>query len=175
VAAKTAVATGRLVATKAPAQQHASLATTQTIVQLAIHVRHTTQTALHTVTAMVQFVQSVLLTVTVIHVRLAMTALRAVTMNANRAHSETVKTVQHAVVLVVALATATAQSALHTANQIQLVLKTATQSAVLSLKTETQTVQTAQHAMTHASQPSVVHAIQTQTRRLSSKIRFLSV
>jgi hypothetical protein len=134
--------------------------------QLAMVVRHTTQIVLHTATVMVQLVQSV---------RHAMTARLAVTMSANRALLVTAMTVRHVQVLVVASATATAQSVRLTANQIQLVSKTATQSVVHGLKIATQTVLTVQHVMIHANQLSVVHAMQTQTRRLSSKTRFLSV
>ena len=54
VAAKTAVAIGHLVATKALVQQHASLVTTQMIEQLAMVARHTTQIVLHMATAMAQ-------------------------------------------------------------------------------------------------------------------------
>jgi hypothetical protein len=99
----------------------------------------------------------------------------------------TAKIVQHVQVLVVASATATVQSVLHTASQIHLASKTALQSAVGQkivvvtqvaihlAKSAIPTVQTVQHAMIHANHHSAVHATQTQTRRLSSKTRFLSV
>jgi hypothetical protein len=178
VVVKTAVAIGLLVETKVPVQLHASLVTTLMTAQLAMVVRHTTQIVRRTVTAMEQLAQSVLLTVTVIHVRHAMTAMhvqRVVTMNANLVLLVTAKTVRHVQVLVVASATATVQSVLHTASQIHHVSKTATQSVVHGLRTETPIVRTAQHAMIHANHLSVVHVTQTQTRRLSSKTRFLSV
>ena len=99
----------------------------------------------------------------------------------------TAKIVQHVQVLVVASATVTVQSVLHTVSQIQLDSKTALQSAVGQkiavviqvvihlVKSATQTVRTVQHAMIHANHHSAVHATQTQTRRLSSRTRFLSV
>jgi hypothetical protein len=170
VAAKTAVAIGHLVATRAPVQQHASLATTQKTAQPVMAARHTTQIVLHLVVA----------AMTAMHVRLV------ATMSANHAHLVTAKIAQHAQVLVVASATATALSALHTASQIHRVSKIAPQSAVglktvvviqvaiQTAKSATQIAQTAQPAMTHASHHSVEHATQTQTRRLSSKTRFLS-
>jgi hypothetical protein len=166
VAAKTAVAIGHLVATRAPVQQHASLATTQKTAQPVMAARHTTQIVLHLVVG----------AMTAMHARLV------ATMSANHAHLVTAKIAQHAQVLVVASATATALSALHTASQIHHVLKTALQSAVgqktvaviLLAKSATQIAQTAQPAMTHASHHSAAHATQTQTRRLSSKTRFLS-
>jgi hypothetical protein len=167
VAAKTAVAIGHLVATRVPVQQHVSLATTQMTAQPVMAARHTTQIVLHLVVA----------AMTAMHARLA------VTMSANHVLLVTAKIAQHAQVLVVASATATVQSALHTASQIHRVSKIAPQSAV-GLKTvvviqvaksATQTALTAQHAMTHASHHSAAHATQTQTRRLSSKIRYLSV
>jgi hypothetical protein len=175
VVVKTAVAIGLLVETKVPEQQHASLVTTPMTAQLAMVVRHTTQIVLRTVTAMEQLAQSVLHMVTVIHVRHAMTARLVVTMNANLELLVTAKTVRHVQVLVVASATATVQSVLHTASQIHHVSKTATQSVVHGLRTGTPIVRTAQHAMIHANHLSVVHVTQTQTRRLSSKTRFLSV
>jgi hypothetical protein len=113
--------------------------------------------------------------------------MEAVMQIARHALLVTAKTVQHVQVLVVASATATVQSVLHTASQILHASKTALQSAVGQkiaavtqvaihlAKRETQTVQTVQHAMTHANHHSAVLATQTQTRRLSSKTRFLSV
>jgi hypothetical protein len=181
VAAKTAVAIGRrMVATAGiqviRVQQHASLATTQMTAQLAMVVRLTTQIVLLMVTA-THAHHSAVAAMTVMHVR------HAVTMSVNLVLLETARTAQRVQVLVVASATATVQSALHTANRIHRVSKTALQSAVgqktvaviLLAKSATQTVLTAQHAMIHANQVSVVHATQTQTRRLSSKTRFLSV
>jgi hypothetical protein len=106
---------------------------------------------------------------------------------ARHALSVTAKIVQRVQVLAVASATATAQSALHTASQILHASKTALQSAVGQkiavviqvvtqvAKKETQTGQTVQLAMIHANQLSAVHATQTLTRRLSSRTRFLSV
>jgi hypothetical protein len=91
----------------------------------------------------------------------------------------TAKIVQHVQVLVVASATATVQSVLHTASLIHHASKTALQSAVgqktAVAKSAIQTVLTVQHVMIHANQLSVAHATQTQIRRLSSKTRFLSV
>jgi hypothetical protein len=99
----------------------------------------------------------------------------------------TAKIVQLVQVLVVASATATVQSVLHTESQIQLVSKTALQSAVGQkiavvtqvaihlAKSAIPTVRIAQHVMILANHHSVVHATQTQTRRLSSRTRFLSV
>jgi hypothetical protein len=124
--------------------------------------------------------------VTAIHVHhlvvAAMTAMlvqHVVTMNVNLALLVTVKTVQHVQVLVVASATATVQSVLRTVSQIPRASKTALQSAVgqkiAVVKNAIQTVLTVQHAMIHANHHSAVHATQTQTRRLSSKTRCLSV
>jgi hypothetical protein len=187
VAAKTAVAIGLLVATRVPVQQHASLAITLMTAQLAMAVRHTTQIVRHTATAITQVAQSVLHLVVAVmtamrvqHAVMAQVATAA--LQIKTVLLETAKTAQRAQVLVVASATATVQSDLHTASQIHRVLKTALQSAVgqkivaviLLAKSATQTVLTAQHAMIHANQVSVVLATQTQTRRLSSKTRFLS-
>jgi hypothetical protein len=178
---KTAVAIGRLAQAKV----------------LVVHrVLLTTQIVRLTATAMI----ALLAPVTVTHVRhsvvvamIAMHVQHVVTMSANRAHSETAKTVQHVQVLAVASATATVQSVLHTASQIHHASKTALQSAVgqktvtrkaatagfpraraITIR-ETPTVQTVQHAMIHANQLSAAPATQTQTRRLSSRTRFLSV
>jgi hypothetical protein len=99
----------------------------------------------------------------------------------------TAKIVQRAQALAVASVIAIVRSVLHTASQIHLALKTAPQSAVGQkiavvtlvviqiVKKEIQTVLIAQHAMIHANQLSVAHVTQTQTRRLFSKTRFLSV
>ncbi|CAB4553033.1 unannotated protein [freshwater metagenome] len=126
----------------------------------------------------VQHVQRLVTAMTVQHVRL----------------TETAMTVQHEVVLiassravhhsVVALVIAIAQSVRHTANQIQQDLKTAMQSVetfleiatqeVMTLRLETHTVQIVPLVMTHANQHSAEHAIQTQTKKLSLKTRFLS-
>jgi argonaute-like protein implicated in RNA metabolism and viral defense len=118
---------------------------------------------------------------------IAMLVQHVVTMNVSLALLVTAKIVQHVQVLVVASATATVQSVLHTASQIHLASKTALQSAVGQkivvvtqvaihlAKSAIPTVQTVQHAMIHANHHSAVHATQTQTRRLSSKTRFLSV
>jgi hypothetical protein len=109
----------------------------------------------------------------------AMTAPLVAMTNASHVLLVTAKTVQHVQVLAVASATATVQSVLHTASQIRHASKIALQSAVgqktVVAKSAIQTVQTVQHAMIHANQLSVAHATQTQTRRLSSKTRFLSV
>jgi hypothetical protein len=68
-------------------------------------------------------------------------------------------------------------SALHTAAMTASVSTIATidQRVASGQKTATLTVQTAQPAMIRANQPSAVLASRTQTRRLSSKTRFLSV
>jgi hypothetical protein len=178
VVVKTAVAIGHLVETKV-----------QVVHQVVVLL--TTQIVLHTATATTRVVQSVHHMVTAIHVRHlvvdAMTAHLVVTMSVNRALLATAKIVQHVQVLVVASATATVLSVLHTASQIHLASRTAVQSAVGQkivvviqvvihhAKSAIQTVQTAQHAMIHANHHSAVHATQIQTRRLFSKTRFLSV
>jgi hypothetical protein len=149
------------------------------------HVLHTTQIVRHTVAMTVRRAP---MTAVVAHhlVVAAMIVTRVqhvVTMNVNLVLLETAMNVQHVQVLVVASATATVLSVLHTVSQIQLVSKTALQSAVgLKIavaihlaKSATQTVRTVQHAMIHANHHSAVHATQTQTRRLSSRTRFLSV
>jgi hypothetical protein len=169
VVVKTAVAIGLLVETRVLVQLHASLVTTPMTAQLAMVVLLTTQTVLHMVAMIVHLALSVL------HTETVMTALHVVTMNVNHVLLVTAKIVQHVQVLVVASAIATVQSALHTASQIQHVSKTATQSVAHGLKIVTQTVRTVQHAMIHANHHSAVHATQTQTRRLSSRTRFLSV
>jgi hypothetical protein len=171
VVVKTAVATGLLAQVKELVVHHVLL---------------TTQIVQATATAMIAHLAP--MTAVVAHhlVVAAMIVTRVqhvVTMNVNLVLLVTAKTVQHVQVLVVASATATVLSVLHTANQIQLVSKTALQSAVgLKIavvirlaKSATQTVRTVQHAMIHANHHSAVHATQTQTRRLSSRTRFLSV
>jgi hypothetical protein len=181
VVVKTAVAIGRLVETKVQVDH-------QPVVLL------TTQIVQATATVMEQLAQSVRLTVTVIHahhlVVAAMIATRVqhvVMTNVNRVLSVTAMIVQHVQVLAVASATATVQSVLHTASQIQHVSRIALQSAVgqktavviqvvtLHAKSATLTVRTVQHAMILANPLSAVRATQTQTRRLSSRTRFLSV
>jgi hypothetical protein len=178
VVVKTAVAIGHLVETKV-----------QVVHQVVVLL--TTQIVLHTATATTRVVQSVHHMVTVTHARhlvvAAMTAHLVVTMSVNLVLLVTAKIVQRAQVLVVASATATVQSVLHTASQIHHASKTAQQSAVGQkivvvtqvaihlAKSATQTVRTVQLAMIHANHHSAVHATQTQTRRLSSKTRFLSV
>jgi hypothetical protein len=134
----------------------------------------------------------------VTHVLLTATAMQI----ARHVLLVTAKTVQHVQVLVVASATATVQSVLHTASLILHASKTALQSAVgrktvvatqvaksatrkvatagfprarAIMMPETPIAQTVQHAMIHASQLSVAHATQTLIRRLSSKTRSLSV
>jgi hypothetical protein len=168
VVVKTAVATGLLAETKVQAAR-------QVVVLL------TTQTAQATATATTRVVQSVHHMVTAIHVRhsvvVAMTVMRvqhAAMTNVSHVLLVTAKIVQHVQVLVVASATATVQSVLHTASQILHASRTALQSAV-GQKIVTQTAQTVQRAMIHANQLSAAHVTQTQTRRLSSKTRFLSV
>jgi hypothetical protein len=136
---------------------------------------------LHTATAMiVRLAKTAALVIHVLHMEAAMQIAR-------HALSVTAKIVLRVQVLVVASATATAQSVLHTASQILHASKTALQNAVGQkiavvtqgvtqvAKKETQTVQTVQLAMILANQLSAVHATQTQTRRLSSRTRFLSV
>jgi hypothetical protein len=124
--------------------------------------RHTTQIVRLMATAITQVVQSVLHLVVV-----AMTVMRVqhvVTMSVNRAPLVTAKIARHAQVLVVASATATVQSALHTASQTHHDLKTAPQSAdgqkiavaILLAKRETLTALTVQHEMIHANQLSAV-------------------
>jgi hypothetical protein len=113
----------------------------------------------------------------------AMTARLAAKTIASHVLLVTAKIAQRVQVLVVASGTVTAQSALLMASQIPHVSKTALQSAVGQkivvvtqlAKREIQIVLTAQHVTIHANQLSVVHAMQTQTRRLSSRTRFLSV
>jgi hypothetical protein len=142
--------------------------------QLVMVVRLTTQIVLLMVTA-THAHHSAVAAMTVMLVRHVVMAQAATAgLQIKTVLLETAKTAQRAQVLVVASATATVQSELHTASQIHHVLKTALQSAV-GQKGAIQTVLTAQHAMIHANQVSVVHATQTQTRRLSSKTRFLSV
>jgi hypothetical protein len=175
VVVKTAVAIGLLAQAKVPVVHH---------------VLHTTQIVQATATAMIAHLAP--MTAVVAHhlVVAAMIVTRVqhvVTMNVNLVLLVTAKIVQHVQVLVVASATATVQSVLHTESQIQLDSKTALQSAVGQkiavaiqvaihlAKSATQTVRTVQHAMIHANHHSAVHATQTQTRRLSSRTRFLSV
>jgi hypothetical protein len=187
VAAKTAVAIGRrMVATAGiqviRVQQHASLATTQMTAQLAMVVRLTTQIVLLMVTATHAHHSAVAAMTVMLVQHVVMAQVATAALQIKTVLLETAKTAQRAQVLVVASATATAQSDLHTASQIHRVLKTALQSAVgqkivaviLLAKSATQTVLTAQHAMIHVNQVSVVPATQTQTRRLSSRTRFLS-
>jgi hypothetical protein len=171
VVVKTAVAIGRLVETKVQVDH-------QPVVLL------TTQIVQATATVMEQLAQSVRLTVTAIHVLhlvvAAMIATRVqhvVMTNVNRVLLVTAMIVQHVQDLAVASATATVQSVLHTASQIQHVSRIALQSAVgLKIaKSATLTVRTVQHAMILANHLSAVHATQTQTRRHSSRTRFLSV
>jgi hypothetical protein len=169
VVVKTAVAIGHLVETKVRVQLHASLVTTLMTEQLVMVVRLITQIVLHTVTVMVQLALSVHHMVTVIHVR------HAEMTNVNHVLLVTAKIVRRVQVLVVASATATVQSVLHTVSQIHHVSKTVTQSAVHGLKIAIQTAQTVQRAMIHANRHSAAHATQTQTRRHSSRTRFLSV
>jgi hypothetical protein len=109
--------------------------------------------------------------------------------------TETAMSVQHVVIQiassqvvhhsVVALVIAIAQSVRHTVSQIQQDLKTALQSVktflviatqeAMTLRLETQTVPIVPLVMTHANHHSAEHAIQTQTKKLSLKTRFLSV
>jgi hypothetical protein len=168
VVVKTAVATGLLAQAKVLVVHHVLHSETVTIAHLALGVlAMTVQLAM--IAHLVATVQATV--VTIVH-RVAMT-------NVSHALLVTAKTVQHVQVLVVASATATVQSVLHMANQILLASKTALQSAVgqktVVAKSAIQIVQTVQHAMIHANQLSVAHATQTQTRKLSSKIRYLSV
>jgi predicted GTPase len=66
---------------------------------------------------------------------------------------------------------ATSHHAMTVAQSVHSVTATHAQHVqVHGLKTATQTVQTAQPATTHVSQPSVAHATQTQTRRPSSRM-----
>jgi hypothetical protein len=163
VVVKTAVAIGLLAQAKEPVVHHVLL---------------TTQIVQATATAMTEL----LAPVTAIHVRHLVVAAMIVTrvqhvvaMNVNLVLLVTAKIVQHVQVLAVASATATVPSVLHMASQIQLVSKTALQSAIHLAKSATQTVRIVQHAMIPANHHSAVHATQTQTRRLSSRTRFLSV
>jgi hypothetical protein len=153
----------------------------------------------HAMIAMrVRHMETAMTATLVTHVLLTATAMQ-IARHALLAIAKIARLVQ---VLALASATATAQSALRTASQILHALKTALQSAVgqkIAVVTqvarsairkvatagfpraraitirETPTVLTAQHAMIHANQLSVAHATLTQTRRLSSKTKFLSV
>jgi hypothetical protein len=168
VVVKTAVATGLLAQAKELVVHHVLHSETVTIAHLALGVL-----------AMTVQLAMIAHRVATVQATVATTVLHAVMTNVSHVLSATAKTVQHVQVLVVASATATVQSVLHTASQILHVSKTALQSAVgqktVAAKSATQTVQTVQHAMIHANQLSAAHATQTQTRRLSSKTRFLSV
>jgi hypothetical protein len=180
VVVKTAVATGLLAQARELVVHHVRL-TTQIVLlmETAMTVHHA-----HGVHAMTARLVAMIVT-HVQHVVMAQAATAG--LQIKTAHSETAKIVQHAQVLVVASATATVQSVLHTASQIHHASKTALQSvvgqttavaiqvAIHLVKSATQTVRTVQHAMIHANHHSAVHATQTQTRRLSSKTRFLSV
>jgi hypothetical protein len=133
----------------------------------------------HAMTAMRARLTATAMTVLLVPGVHAMTARLAAKTIASHVLLVTAKIAQRVLVLVVASATVTAQSALLMASQIPHVSKTALQSAVgqkiVVAKSAIQIALTAQHAMTHANQLSVVHAMQTQTRRLSSRTRFLSV
>jgi hypothetical protein len=106
---------------------------------------------------------------------LAMSVQRVVTQAASS------QTVHHSVV---ALVIAIAQSVLHTASPIQQDLKTAMQSVetslviatqeAMTLRREIQTVQIVPLVMTLVNHHSAELAIQTQTKKLSLKTRFLS-
>jgi hypothetical protein len=126
----------------------------------------------------VQHVQRLVTAMSVQRVRLTETATSVQPVVIQIASSQAV---HH---LVVALAIAIAQSVRHTANQIQQDLKTAMQSVeifleiatqeAMTLRLEIQTVRIAPLVMTHVNQHFVEHAIQTQTKKLSLKTRFLS-
>jgi hypothetical protein len=120
VVVKTAVAIGLLVATKVQVVH-------QPVVLL------TTQIVQATATAMTVHLAPMIAVLAQLLVVAAMIVTRvqhAVTMNVNLVLLVTAKIVQHVQVLVVASATVTVQSVLHTVSQIQLVSKTALQSVV---------------------------------------------
>jgi hypothetical protein len=148
---------GLLVETKARVARLKKLGTIVMIVQLAQHL----------VTVMnVQRVR---------HMETAMIVQRGVTQAASS------QTVHHSVV---ALVIAIAQSVLHTASQIQQDLKTAIQNVetslviatqeAMTLRREIQTVQIVPLVMTLVNHHSAELAIQTQTKKLFLKTRFLS-
>jgi hypothetical protein len=126
----------------------------------------------------VQHVQRLVTVTSVQHVRLTETAMNVQPVVIQIASSQAV---HHSVV---ALAIAIAQSVRHTANQIQQDLKTAMQSVeafleiatqeAMTLRLEIQTVRIVPLVMTHVNQHSAEHAIQTQTKKLSLRTRFLS-
>jgi hypothetical protein len=167
----TVVVTGHLEATKVQVVQ---------LKRLGVHAMIAMRARLTAIAMTALLVKTAALVTHVLH-------MEAVMQIARRALSAAARTVQHVQGLVVASATATVQSVLHTASQILHASKTALQSAVGQkiagvtqvaihlAKNATQTVQTVQHAMTHANHHSAVLATQTLTRRLSSKTRFLSV
>jgi hypothetical protein len=109
------------------------------------------------------------------HLVTVMTVQRVVTQAASS------QTVHHSVV---ALVIVIAQSVRHTASQIQQDLKTAMQNVetslviatqeAMTLRREIQTVQIVPLVMTLVNHHSAELAIQTQTKKLSSKTRFLS-
>ena len=146
--------------------QHASLVITQMTAQPAM-------AALHTAIAMTAPHAATLVTaIHVPHTATAMTAHASVVQMTAAASAQPVvcqtahgKTAtNHAATLLPAM------TAVHAAISQMTVAH-----AVVSLKTATQTAQTVLHEMTLASQPSAARATPTQTRRHSSKTRFLSV
>jgi hypothetical protein len=162
---------GLLVETKARVARLKKLGTIVMIVQL---VRLMAQA----VTAALQVMIVANLATTVQHAQHLVTVMsvqRVVT------QAESSQTVHHSVV---ALVIAIAQSVLHTASQIQQDLKTAMQSVetslviatqeAMTLRREIQTVQIVPLVMTLANHHSAELAIQTQTKKLSLKTRFLS-
>jgi hypothetical protein len=154
--------------------QSASLATTQMTAQHATRVQLATHDLHMATVTHVRLAMHGLLMVTAMLVRLMVAAIRV--RHAMIVHVAT--QTAHLALLVVASVIATVPSAQAMDATTRLVLKSALQSAVgqmtAAVKSATQTAQTAQLATTHVSQLSAVPVTQTQTRRHSSKTRFLS-
>jgi hypothetical protein len=134
--------------------------------EIAIH-------ALRTATATIAHVLVVQMTVVVATAQLSETVMTV-------AHVVTLVTVAHVVTLVIATiarlqACQTDHGKTAANHAVTLLLAMTVAHVAISLKTVTRTAQTVQPVMTHASQPSVVHATATQIRRLSSRMLFLSV
>jgi hypothetical protein len=170
LSAQTMVAViGLHVETKARVARLKKLGTIAMIVQL-VRLTETVMT--------VQHVQRLVTVMTVQRVRLMGTAMSVQRVVTQAASSQTV---HHSVA---ALVIAIAQSVRHTASQIQQDLKTAMQNVetslviatqeAMTLRREIQTVQIVPLVMTLVNHHSAELAIQTQTKKLSLKTRFLS-
>ena len=160
---------GLLVETKAQVARLKKLGTIAMIVQL-VRLTETVMTAQHA-----QHLVTVMIVQPVRLMETATSVQRVVTQAASS------QTVHHSVV---ALVIVIAQSVRHTASQIQQDLKTAMQSVetslviatqeAMTLRREIQTVQIVPLVMTLVNHHSAELVIQTQTKKLSLKTRFLS-